>query len=49
MMAKRVTQAKSNQTMLVLLAAIGIVGLLVVRRDGVANVLRGFLPSVNAP
>jgi len=40
MMTKRVTQAKSNQTMLVLLAAIGIVGLLVARRHGVQHVLR---------
>jgi hypothetical protein len=35
-----VTQAKSDPTMLVLLAAIGIVGLLVARRYGVAHVLR---------
>jgi hypothetical protein len=39
-MTKRVTQAKSDPTMLVLLAAIGIVGLLVARRYGVAHVLR---------
>jgi hypothetical protein len=40
MMTKRVIQAKSNQTMLALLAAIGIVGLLVARRHGVQHVLR---------
>jgi hypothetical protein len=39
-MKKRVTQAKSDPTMLVLLAAIGILGLLVARRYGVAHVLR---------
>jgi hypothetical protein len=39
-MTKRVTQAKSDPTMLVLLAAIGIVGLLVARRYGVAHVVR---------
>jgi hypothetical protein len=39
-MTKRVTQAKSDQTMLVLLAAIGLVGLLVARRYGVAHVLQ---------
>jgi hypothetical protein len=39
-MTKRVTQAKSDPTMLILLAAIGVVGLLVARRYGVAYVLR---------
>jgi hypothetical protein len=39
-MAKRVTQAKLDPTVLFLLAAIGIVGLLVTRRYGVAHVLR---------
>jgi hypothetical protein len=39
-MAKRVTQAKSDPTMLLLLAASGIVGLLVIRRYGVVPVLR---------
>ena len=39
-MKKRVTQAKSDPTMLVLLAAIGIVGLLIARRYGVAHLLR---------
>ena len=37
---ERVTQAKSDPTLLVLLAAIGIVGLLVARRYGVAHVFR---------
>ena len=39
-MAKRMTQEKSDPAMLVLLAAIGIVGLLVIRRYGLAPVLR---------
>ena len=39
-MTKRVTQAKSDPTMLLLLAAIGLVGLFVTRRYGVVPVLR---------
>jgi len=39
-MTTRVTQAKADPTLLVVLAAIGIVGLLVARRYGVAPVLR---------
>jgi hypothetical protein len=39
-MTKRVKQAKSDPTMLVLLAAIGIVSLLVARRHGVVHVFR---------
>ena len=39
-MAKRVTQAKSDPTMLLVLAAIGLVGLFVTRRFGVLPVLR---------
>ena len=39
-MTKRVTQAKSDPTMLLVLAAIGLVGLFVTRRYGVARVLR---------
>jgi hypothetical protein len=39
-MTKRLTQANSDPTALLLLAAIGIVGLLVVRRHGVVPVLR---------
>jgi hypothetical protein len=39
-MTKRVTQAKSDPTMLLVLAAIGLAGLLVTRRYGVLPVLR---------
>ena len=39
-MAKRVTQAKSDPTLLLVLAAIGLVGLFVTRRYGVVPVLR---------
>jgi hypothetical protein len=39
-MAKRVTQAKSDATTLLVLAAVGLVGLLVVRRYGLAPVLK---------
>ena len=39
-MTKRVTQAKSDPTMLLVLAAIGLVGLFVTRRYGLAPVLR---------
>jgi hypothetical protein len=39
-MTKRMTKAKTDPTVLVLLAAIGIVGLLVTRRYGVVPVLR---------
>ena len=39
-MAKRVTQAKSDPTLLLVLAAIGLVGLFVTRRYGLAPVLR---------
>ena len=39
-MTKRVTQAKSDPTMLLVLAAIGLVGLFVTRRYGVVPVLR---------
>ena len=39
-MAKRVTLAKSDPTMLLVLAAIGLVGLLVTRRHGALPVLR---------
>jgi len=39
-MTKRMTKAKIDPTMLVLLAAIGLVGLLVTRRYGVVPVLR---------
>ena len=37
MMAKRATQAKPDPTMLLQLAAIGVVGLIVARRYGVVN------------
>jgi hypothetical protein len=40
MTVKRVTQTKLDSTMLILLAAIGVVGLLVARRYGVVNGLR---------
>jgi hypothetical protein len=40
MMVKRMTRAKPDPTMLMLLAAIGVVGLLVARRYGVVNGLR---------
>jgi hypothetical protein len=40
MTAKRGTQAKPDTTMLLLLAAIGIIGLIVARRYGVVNGLR---------
>jgi hypothetical protein len=40
MIVKRVTRAKPDPTMLMLLAAIGIVGLLVAGRYGVVNGLR---------
>lgn len=39
-MAKRVIRAKSDPTMLLVLAAIGLVGLFVTRRYGLAPVLR---------
>ena len=39
-MTKRVTQATSEPTMLLVLAAIGLVGLFVARRYGLAPVLR---------
>jgi hypothetical protein len=39
-MTKRVTQAKSDPTMLLVLAAIGLVGLFVIPRYGIAPVLR---------
>ena len=39
-MTKRLTRAKSDPTLLVLLAAIAVVGLLVTRRYGVVPVLR---------
>lgn len=39
-MTRRVTQAKSDATTLLVLAAIGLVGLFVARRYGVAPVLR---------
>jgi hypothetical protein len=39
-MTKRVTQAKADPTLLLVLAAIGLVGLFVTRRYGVAPVLR---------
>jgi hypothetical protein len=39
-MAKRVTRATSDPTMLLALAAIGVVGLFVARRYGLAPVLR---------
>ena len=39
-MTKRVTQAKSDPTMLLVLAAIGLVGLFVTRRYGALPVLR---------
>ena len=39
-MAKRVTQAKSDPTLLLVLAALGLVGLLVARRYGVVPVLK---------
>ncbi|SEP11551.1 hypothetical protein SAMN02990966_04056 [Rhodospirillales bacterium URHD0017] len=40
MTVKRLTQAKPDTTMLLLLAAIGVVGLIVARRYGVVNGLR---------
>ena len=40
MTAKRVTQAKPDAAMLLLLAAIGVVGVIVARRYGVVNGLR---------
>jgi len=39
-MTKRVTRAKSDPTMLLVLAAIGLVGLFVTRRYGLVPVLR---------
>lgn len=39
-MTRRVTKAKSDPTLLLLLAAIGLVGLFVTRRYGLAPVLR---------
>ena len=39
-MARRVTQPKSDPTLLLVLAAIGIVGVLVTRRYGLTPVLR---------
>jgi hypothetical protein len=39
-MTKRVTRAKSDPTMLLLLAALGLVGLLVARRYGLVPALR---------
>jgi hypothetical protein len=39
-MTKRVTQARSDPTVLLVLAAIGLVGLFVTRRYGLAAVLR---------
>ncbi len=40
MAVKRVTQTKPDSTTLLLLAVVGVVGLLVVRRYGVVNGLR---------
>jgi hypothetical protein len=40
MMVKRVTQTKPDPTTLLLLAVVGVVGLLVARRYGVVNGLR---------
>jgi hypothetical protein len=39
-MTKRVTQARSDPTVLLVLAAVGLVGLFVARRYGLAAVLR---------